>query len=31
MTADKSELEMALIDGVKMLHHTQAVRIATTP
>ncbi|NLF89206.1 FAD-dependent oxidoreductase [Candidatus Bathyarchaeota archaeon] len=28
MTADKSELEMAIIDGVKMLHHSQVVRIA---
>jgi len=28
MTADKSELEMALIDCVKMLHHCQVVRIA---
>ncbi len=26
--ADKSEVEMALIDGVKMLHYCQAVRIA---
>jgi glutamate synthase (NADPH) small chain len=28
VSADKSEVEMALIDGVKMLHHCQAVRIA---
>jgi glutamate synthase (NADPH/NADH) small chain len=28
MRADKSEVEMALIDGVKMLHNCQAVRIA---
>lgn len=28
MSADKAELEMALIDGVKMLHHCQAVQIA---
>jgi len=26
--ADKAEVEMALIDGVKMLHHCQVVRIA---
>ncbi|NLE03839.1 MAG: FAD-dependent oxidoreductase [Crenarchaeota archaeon] len=26
--ADKSEIEMATIDGVKMIHHCQAVRIA---
>jgi glutamate synthase (NADPH) small chain len=28
MKADKSEIEMAIIDGVKMLHNSQAVRIA---
>jgi glutamate synthase (NADPH/NADH) small chain len=27
MTANKSEVEMAMIDGVKILHHCQAVRI----
>jgi glutamate synthase (NADPH) small chain len=27
MTANKSEVEMAVIDGVKFLHHCQAVRI----
>ncbi len=27
MKADKSEIEMAIIDGVKMLHNCQAVRI----
>ncbi|MBN1191016.1 MAG: FAD-dependent oxidoreductase [Dehalococcoidales bacterium] len=27
MTANKSEVEMAVIDGVKILHHCQAVRI----
>ena len=27
ISADKAEVEMALIDGVKMLHHCQAVRI----
>jgi glutamate synthase (NADPH) small chain len=27
MAASKSEVEMAMIDGVKILHHTQAVRI----